>query len=467
MPSIITKKLRKRLRSLFGERFDDSQQTLICYSYDAGRLSVLPDAVVWPANTAEVSQLLELADNHRIPILARGAGSGMVGGTVPVSGGIVISFERMNRILRIDTENMITVVQPGVITEQLQTAVEKQRLFYPPDPASRKFCTLGGNVATGAGGLRAVKYGVTRDYVLALEAVLPDGSIIKTGSPTLKGVVGYDLTRLLIGSEGTLAVVTEITLKLRPLPESQVTILAILPDTARGVQASNAILASGATPAALELIDKSALRALKLTGKLPKSLTDAVCVLLIEDYGTNSEIEEHQGIYTNLLQTIGATQIEVATDQQQAQELWAARRSLSAALYQLKPNKLNEDVTVPRSELERLISGATRIADEAGLTCAIFGHAGDGNVHVNVLFDADDQDEAKRAHRAVQKIMELTVALNGTISGEHGVGLAKKPFISLEIQQREMQLMREIKKVFDPHGILNPGKIFPDVEDNE
>lgn len=467
MSSNLTKNTAKRLRALFGKRFDTAEQTLICYAYDASRLTGMPDAVVWPTSTAEVSELLKLADRECIPISARGAGSGMVGGPVPIKGGIVVSFEHMNRILNIDEENMVAVVQPGVVTEHLQNEVEKRQLFYPPDPASRKFCTIGGNVATGAGGLRAVKYGVTRDYILSLEAVLADGSIIRTGSATLKGVVGYDLTRLLVGSEGTLATITEITLKLLPLPAAKLTLLATLPTTAAGVRASNALLASGATPAALELIDKSALRALERTGNLPQKLAAAECVLLIEDYGTVVELKEHRSIFSDLLHRIGATLIEITDDPAKAQELWAARRSLSAALYQLKPNKLNEDVTVPRSQLERLISGANRIADESGLTCAIFGHAGDGNMHVNVLYDAKDEHEAARAQNAVQRIMELTIALDGTISGEHGIGLAKKQFIALEIGSREMRLMREIKKVFDPKGILNPGKVFPDADENQ
>ncbi len=456
---MIQPEILKYFQDNFGrEKWTTDREDLICYAYDAMNVSYLPDAVMFPENTDDVVRVMKIASENRIPVIPRGAGSGLTGGSVPVNGGIVLSFESMNRIKKIDTENLTAVVEPGVITGELHRRVEDVGLFYPPDPASLDFCTIGGNVAENAGGLRAVKYGVTRDYVLGLEVVLSDGSIIKPGLETVKGVVGYDLVRLLVGSEGTLGVITEIILKLIPKPRAKVTFLASFKSVGSALNSVTQIFKEGILPSAIEFIDRLCIGLINnyLNLGIP---SDAQALLLLEDDGNMESVRCNAEIIERVLNKNGAFNVERADSYERSQQLWRARRSISPSLARLAPFKLNEDVTVPRSRLSELLSETYRIGEKYSVKVANFGHAGDGNIHVNVLYSSPQEKE--RAYEAVKEIMEKTVELNGTISGEHGVGLAKKPFINIELDEERLKVMKKIKEIFDPKGILNPGKIFP------
>lgn len=457
---MIDKEVLKYFQSNFGrEKFTTVKEDLICYAYDAMNMSYLPDAVVFPENTEDVIKVMKIADENRIPIVPRGAGSGLTGGSIPINGGIVISFEGMNRIKKIDAENLTAVVEPGVVTGELHKRVEAMGLFYPPDPASLDFCTIGGNVAENAGGLRAVKYGVTKDYVLGLEVVLHDGTVIKPGLETVKGVVGYDLVRLFVGSEGTLGVITEIILKLIPKPLAKVTFLASFRNIESAVNSVTGIFKEGVLPSTIEFIDKICIGLINNYLNLGIS-SDAEALLLVEDDGNPASVKYNASIIEKVLNVTGAFNIERAELPDRIQQLWKARRGISPALARVAPFKLNEDVTVPRNKLVDLLRATYEIGNRYTVKVANFGHAGDGNIHVNVLYS--DAQEKERAYGAVKEIMEKTVELNGTISGEHGIGLAKKPFIKIELDESEMKMLKKVKGIFDPHNILNPGKIFPD-----
>ncbi len=449
----------RELRAVLGaDNLFTGPEDLTVYAYDATRRSSLPWAVARPATTEEVSRILLLANRFGFPVVPRGAGSGMSGGSVPVRGGVVLSFERMARILEIDDQDRIAVVQPGVVTGDLQREAESRGLFYPPDPASAAFCTIGGNVAECAGGLRAVKYGVTRDYVLGLEAVLPTGEIARTGSRTLKSVAGYDLTRLLVGSEGTLGVATEITLRLLPLPESVRTLAAFF----RTVGDASAVISGSAAarivPRAFELVDGPSLRAVSrhLGAEIPAG---AEAMLLIETDGPAASAEQEIGRIGELCRKAGALSMAKAAGPEEQEQLWTLRRSISPALYALKPKKLNEDIVVPVSRMPDILAEIERIARKQGLLIACFGHAGDGNIHVNVMLD---QGEEERGEAAVRAVLEAVVRMRGSISGEHGIGLAKAAFLPLEAGPAALAAMRRIKRALDPKDILNPGKIFLD-----
>jgi glycolate oxidase len=456
----LSKEVLKKLGEVTGREYLlTDRESLITYAYDATGLSALPEAVIFPETEGQISRILLLANEYGFPVVPRGAGSGMSGGSIPVSGGLVLSLARFNQILRIDPENFYGVVQPGVITAQFQEAVEALGLFYPPDPSSLRFSTIGGNVAECAGGARAVKYGVTRDYVLGLTAVLPTGEILKTGVKTAKGVVGYDLTRLLVGSEGTLGVITEVTLKLIPLPECRQTLFAAFPKLEDASKSVGAILKAGIGPSTLEFMDQGAITAVEayLQIGLP---VEAGAVLLIEIDGDREPVERKTPACRELLESGGAGQVQTARSKEEAENLWLARRSISPALYRLRPNKINEDIVVPRSEIPRAISGFREIGSRYGVLVVSFGHAGDGNIHVNILFDAGIPGEEDRAREAVKEIFKLALELGGTLSGEHGIGLTKAPYLSMELNPLEQALMAKIKNLLDPRGILNPGKII-------
>ncbi|MBI5694858.1 MAG: FAD-binding protein [Nitrospirae bacterium] len=435
---------------------DDASRA--AYAYDATRLKALPDVVVRPGSEAEVAAVLRLASARRLPVVPRGAGSGLSGGSVPTRGGITLSFERMADIINIDTANRIVVVQPGVVTGVLQKAVEDKGLFYPPDPGSLAFCTIGGNVAENAGGMRALKYGVTRDYVIGLRAVLPSGEVIKTGVRTAKGVVGYDLTRLIVGSEGTLAVVTEITLRLVPKPLSVVTMTAYFADQEGAGRAVASIMASPVTPRCLEFLDTEALKAgaahsgMKLPG-------DAGGFLLIETDGSPEEARRQADVIRGIIEP-DAIEVRVAADAPEAAALWKLRRSTSQALFSIAPDKINEDTVVPVSRVHEALAGFAEIGKRHGLKVVCFGHAGDGNIHVNVMTDRKDKTRFSEAEKAVEEIFQLVLGLGGTISGEHGIGLTKAQYLRMELSEVEVDLLKRVKHAFDPDGILNPGKIF-------
>ncbi len=432
----------------------------ICYAYDATARVCLPEAVAFPADAAEVAALLKLANQFDFPVIPRGSGSGMTGGSLPVRGGLVLVTSRLNRILAIDPENLLARVQPGVITADLHAAVEKKNLFYPPDPASAAFSSLGGNVAEGAGGPRAVKYGVTRDYVMGLEVVLPTGEIIRTGVQTVKGVAGYDLTRLLIGSEGTLGVITEILLRLLPLPEEVRTMTAVFDDLSIAAETVSGIIAGGIIPRTIEFLDNTSIRCAEnsLRAGLP---VEAEAMLILEVDGTPAENEAALARLSRFCREKGAD-VKIAADRLEADRLWQARKAVSPALFAYGPDKINEDIVVPRSRIPDMIRRIQRIGRETGLVTAGFGHAGDGNIHVNIMLDKSDQLQLHKAERAIEELFDYTVQLGGTISGEHGIGTTKAAFMSREFGATEMALMKKIKNLFDPANILNPGKIFED-----
>lgn len=450
-----------KLKKIVGrERLFADPEELSCYSYDGSARQFLPDAVIFPQSAQEISAILRLANEHGFPVVPRGAGSGMTGGSLPVRGGLVLATSRMNRILEIDPENMIAVVEPGVITGTLQDEAGRYSLMYPPDPASLKFCSLGGNAAECAGGPSAVKYGVTRDYVIGLEVVLPTGEIMRTGVRTEKGVVGYDLTRLFIGSEGTLGIFTKLILRLVPLPERKATFLLNFPSLDRATELVAAILSAGITPCTLEYMDKTALAVVRdhMAIDLPDS-TEALLILEVD--GSEQEVEQQQRKIIQYLDTRGIT-YRSTWEGSERRNLWQARRSISPATFSLKPGKISEDVVVPRSRIPELVRFCEQTARELDLVILTFGHAGDGNIHVNIMVDNSDAAEASRGGEARKKLFEFVVAAGGSISGEHGVGLSKSAFIAMEVDRTALAVMRKIKQLFDPNNILNPGKIFPD-----
>lgn len=435
-------------------------QDLLCYGYDATQMEFLPDAVVHPADTAEVAAVMKLANQERFPVFPRGAGSGFSGGALPKGGGIVLVTTRLNRILRIDTENLIAEVEPGVVTEQFQQEVEKLGLFYPPDPASLKFSTLGGNVAENAGGPRCVKYGVTRDFVMGLEVVLPTGEVIRTGGETYKGVVGYDLTRLLCGSEGTLGVITKIIFKLLPFPEAKKTMLTIFDSIDGAAKAVSTIIGNKIIPTTLEFMDHATLKCVDRRFKmgLPES---ARAVLLIEVDGDRELIERQAARIQELVKPLGLVECKVAKDAAESEALWKVRRLVSPSLRDVNPDKYNEDIVVPRSRVPDVIRSIEKIQQRYDIPIVNFGHAGDGNIHVNVMIDKSLPGMEEKAHEAIREVFQAALDLGGTMSGEHGVGLSKAPYIPLELSPVQIATMQAVKRALDPNNILNPGKMFP------
>ncbi len=436
-----------------------SPEDLICYGFDASGIEVSPSAVVWPKDTEDVVRVMKYAYERGVPVVPRGAGTGVTAGAVASKGAIILSFEKMKKTLEIDPDNLYVLCEPGVINGKLQRELEWMGLFYPPDPASMDFCTIGGNVAENAGGPRGLKYGVTRDYVMEIEAVLPNGELMTTGVRTTKGVVGYDLTRLLTGSEGTLSVFTKIRLKVLPLPEEVITLLAIFSDLEASGNAVAKIISSRIIPRTLEFMDHEAIASVenyKPVG-LPES---AEAVLLIELDGHPATITKEAEKIADICQQLGG-EIRIAEDDVARNQLWASRRAISPALYQIKPTKINEDIVVPRNKVTEMLKRLRRLSEDSGIRIVNFGHAGDGNIHVNIMVDKAVQEEYEKGLGLVEKLFQETLSLGGTISGEHGVGLTKSRYIGMELSGRELEIMRSIKKVFDPTNILNPGKIFP------
>lgn len=430
------------------------------YGVDALQIGHPADAVATPADTAQIAAIARLCHEQRCPLVVRGAGTGYTGGAVPVHGGLVLSVERLDRILEIDESNLLAVVQPYVITHDLQQAVEARGLFYPPDPASVKQSSIGGNVAECAGGPRAVKYGTTKRYVLALEAVLPTGEIIRTGSKAVKNVVGYDLTQLLVGSEGTLAIITEVTLRLVPRPAVQATLQATFATVDAAVDAVSRLLAARVVPATVEIIDGLSLQAVE--ARLGRAVAPAGtgAMLIIEVDGVPGGVDEEARRVRAACGDAGASAIVVAETAEERERVWEARRELSYALRALAPKKINHDLVVPRGRVPQLFALVERVRQAYGLTIPCFGHAGDGNIHVNLMVHPDDADEMRRARHAEQELFEGVVALEGSISGEHGIGFSKAPYLGLELSADTIALMQRIKLAFDPHQILNPGKLW-------
>lgn len=430
-----------------------------CYSYDARTDGAVPDLVVFPASGEEVSRILILANREKFPVVPRGSGSGLTGGSVPVRGGVVLVFTKMNRILEIDTRNLVAVVEPGVITYVFQEEVAKEGLFYPPDPASYKYSSIGGNVAECAGGPNSLKYGVTRDYILGLEVVLPMGDILNVGVKTMKGVVGYDLTRLFVGSEGTLGVVTKIVVKLIPLPEAKATILALFEKVEDTAEAVSAIIAARIVPSTIEFMDRASIRCSEQAN--PMGIAESIeGLLLIEVDGDRTSLEGQAEKIRKVLNEHRAAEVKVTRDPGEADKLWQARRVVSQATYNLNPVKVAEDVVVPRSNIPVLIRFLEDLGQRLGLPILSFGHAGDGNFHVSIMIKDTPEDRAG-AEEAVKAIFAETIRLGGTLSGEHGIGTSKAPYLGMELSRPVMETMKKIKALFDPNNILNPGKIFP------
>ena len=466
-PAMLSDSILQALTTIVGpDNVASSMTDRILHSFDATQQQFLPDVVVHAETTQQVSRIVRLANSERIPILPRGAGSGFTGGSLPIRGGIVLVLTKMNRILSIDTENLIAVVEPGVITGTLQRAVEQLGLFYPPDPASKEFSTLGGNVAECAGGPRCVKYGVTRDYVLGLTVVTASGDVIHTGGQTMKNVVGYDLTRLFVGSEGTLGVVTEITLRLLPKPAARKTMLIAFATIEGAAQAVAAIIRSKIIPTTLEFMDAAAINCVRKNSAI--ALPEACqAVLIVEVDGVAALLTRQAEAIITIVRPLGILDVQVAETADESEAIWQVRRAVSASLRHMNPHKFNEDIVVPRSRVPEMIRALEALSARYAVPIVNFGHAGDGNIHVNVMVDLHQEGMRETVQQILEEIFRITVSLKGSVSGEHGIGTAKAPFIGLELDAPTIAVMQAVKKALDPNNIMNPGKIFPGLASNQ
>ncbi len=436
--------------------------TLALYASDETPRRVTPLAVVFPDSHEQVVALVNIVRTHRLPLVARGAGSGNVGGALPVSGGLVVSFECMNKVLEFAPLDRLMRVQPGVVTQDIDQLARSEGLFYPPDPGSSPYCRIGGNLAMNAAGPRAVKYGTTRDYVLGLKAVSGDGRTLTTGCRTTKGVTGYDLTRLLVGSEGTLALITEATLKLLPAPEARQTLRAAYADNGAATAAVLRIMQQPVVPCALEFMDRHSLEAIRPTGAADDLPQGTAALLMVEVDGPAADLPRQAAAMMQALQGSGLLELRAGTDAASVLRLWAARKSLSHAVKRIAPLKINEDVVVPVSELPQFVDFLDGLAARYRLPIVSFGHAGNGNLHVNLMVHPDDAEEMRRAHACLEEVFGKVLELGGTLSGEHGIGTEKRAWLPREIDPPTLAIMRAIKTQFDPDFVLNPGKLFPD-----
>jgi len=448
-----------KLASIVGAQYVlASDEDRLCYAYDGQRVECVPDAVVRPVNAEQISEVLILANQERFPVVPRGAGTGLSGGSVASNGGIVLDLTRMDRVIEVDPANQHMVVEPGVITAEIVSRAEKVGLLYPPDPGSVKVSTIGGNVAENAGGLRAGKYGVTRNYLMRIEAIAPTGERFASGAKTRKCVAGYDLVSLLCGSEGTLGVITEITLRLVPLPKHRKTMTASFSSAAAAGQAVSNIIAAGLVPGTLEIIDNFTLRVIEDYAHLGLPV-DAGALLLAEFDGlVECAVEEEGRLGMHALTESGASAIQLADDADERERIWQARRVALAALSRAKPTSILEDITVPLPKLAEMIQKVESIGRANDVSVGTFGHAGDGNLHPTILTDERDEQEMKRVEVAVRQLFEAALELGGTLSGEHGIGFCKAPFLVQELGKGSVEIMRRIKRALDPNNILNPGK---------
>ncbi|MGD6993311.1 glycolate oxidase subunit GlcD [Sutcliffiella horikoshii] len=458
---MISERLKKQFIHIVGsENYLDSKAEKLVYSYDATpNYQAMPDAIIVPRNTEEVSQIVRLCNEHKIPLVPRGSGTNLCAGTCPTEGGIVLLFTRMNKLLELDEENLTATVQPGLVTLDMIQAVEAKGLFYPPDPSSMKISTIGGNINENSGGLRGLKYGVTRDYVLALEAVMPNGDVIRTGGKLAKDVAGYDLTRLFVGSEGTLCIITEATLKLVPMPETKQTMLALYQDIEAAAKTVSTIISNKIIPATLEFLDQPTLEVVEDFAKIGLP-TDVQAVLLIEQDGPLEVVARDMQKIQEICLEERAVSVQVAQSELEAEALRTARRSALSALARLKPTTILEDATVPRSEVAAMVKAINEIAIKHQVKICTFGHAGDGNLHPTVATDARDHQEMERVEAAFEDIFAKAIELGGTITGEHGVGMMKAPYLEWKLGAEGIAAMKAIKLAFDPNNIMNPGKVF-------
>jgi glycolate oxidase len=458
---MLSNEVKQKLISIVTEKnFDDSKIERLVYSYDATpNFQSMPDAVISPRNTEDVSEILKICNQYGVPIVPRGSGTNLCAGTCPTEGGIVLLFKHMNKILEIDEENLTVTVQPGVITLDMIHAIEEKGLFYPPDPSSMKISTIGGNINENSGGLRGLKYGVTRDYVMGLEAVLPNGDIIRTGGKLAKDVAGYDLTRLFVGSEGTLGVITEATLKLIPMPETRKTMLALYQDLSAAARSVSKIIANKIIPTTLEFLDQATLKVVEDYAQIGLP-TDVQAVLLIEQDGPPEVVERDIAKIAEVCKQENAVSIQIAATEEEAMALRTARRAALSAVARLAPTTILEDATVPRSEIANMVKAINEITEKYQLTICTFGHAGDGNLHPTCATDARNHGEMERVEKAFAEIFEKAIELGGTITGEHGVGAMKAPYLEWKLKKEGIAAMMGIKQAFDPNNIMNPGKVF-------
>lgn len=446
------------LHAVFGkEGCSTNEAERLAYAYDNSRRNALPDAVVFAQEHAQIESLVRVCREHRVPVIARGRGTNTTGATVPVDGGVVVSFERMNRIVQIDPDNRYAIVEPGVLNGDLQNALAPHGFFWPPDPTSSPWCSIGGNLACNSAGPRTVKYGSPRENTLGLRAVAGTGEGFRCGTYTSKGATGYDLTRLLIGSEGTLALITEATLKLTPKPTGLRTLRATYRDVSSAAHAVARIMAQPVTPCALEFIDDVALKLARDHGG--DSVPVAGAMLMIEVDGEPETLPSAVEAVSRAARGDGLEELRVAQTAEETQALWSARKALSPAQRTISPNKINEDVVVPVSRLPELVDGIRQLSKQHDVLIVTFGHAGNGNLHVNLL--PRDEAERERAHACLAEVFALVISLQGTLSGEHGIGLVKREFMPLALQPSTLSLMHNVKAAFDPDGILNPGKLLP------
>jgi glycolate oxidase len=451
--------IKQNLRDVVGEdKFTDELIDLVSYSYDASERRHRPFCAVWPQSEDQVARVLKIANDAHIPVIARGAGTGLAGAAVPVQGGIVLDLSQMNRIKEISIPDRLVVVEPGVVTAVLEEELAPHGYFFPPDPASMKASTLGGNAATNAGGLRGAKYGTTKDYVMGLRVALPDGSVMATGSRCMKTSSGYDLTKMFVGSEGTLGVITELTLKINPKPGNSSTCTAAFIDLEEAGNAVSEIMCSGIVPRALELLDSASIKAINQGTDL--NLPEVEVMLLVETDGYTVEENTYQmERVMAALKAHNAQEITLAKSDAEAQGLWAGRRAAYAVMTRLATNVEVEDITVPVSRVAEMLKAVQDASQKYGTRVPTLGHLGDGNLHPLVVYNANDPDEVKRVEKTVEALFEKAVELGGTLSGEHGIGLTKAPYMHLEHDPKALQSMRALKNLFDPNNILNPGKM--------
>ncbi|MFP5222292.1 MAG: FAD-binding oxidoreductase [Acidobacteriota bacterium] len=460
MKPALSPSVLRALEALFpGDALLVTPEETAVFGADASRRHASPAAVVRPEGTEQAAELLKLAHLERIPVYPRGRGTNVVGGCVPLAPGIVVSTSRLNRILDISCDDFLCVCQPGVATGDLQDACRAEGLLYAPDPASARFSSIGGNLAQNAGGMRAVKYGTTRDWVLGLTAVLPGGSVLRTGSRCHKDVAGLDLTRLLVGSEGTLALITEATLKLIPLPEASASLLAVFASEEAAIGAAKAVFAAGILPTALEFLPDEVLYALGKLGRTPWPDGSRAALLLAID-GSEEAIRADLSRLLRAVEPLCPTFLQKARTPQDEEALWEPRRQINQGAYHYGPDKLSDDIAVPRGSVGEAVRRIRAIGSGLSLTILAFGHLGDGNLHVNIMHDASDPDQARRALEAKQAVLEMTISLGGTISGEHGVGLTKLAWLSRMRGPEAVAAMQAVKLALDPHGIMNPGKAY-------
>lgn len=452
----------RRVRAIIPEhkRVMTEKADLAGYSFDGSFGTYMPELVVQPKSTAEVAAIVKLACEEIIPVYPRGQSTSLSGGPLPVEGGMVLDLSRWDEKLEVYPEDLIAVVSPGVLTSSIHAAAEKAGLMYPPDPSSSAVSTIGGNLAENSGGPRGLKYGVTKDYVLGLEFVTPQGEIIRTGGRTVKNVTGYDLTKLIVGSEGTLGVITEATLQLIPKPPKTATLLAIFDDIVTSGEAISKVLTSGILPSKMEIMDQACIRAVE--NYEPSGLpVDAEAIILIEVDGHARTVEEEIREAGRICEAVGARKVQIASTAAEEANLWKARKMVSPAITRVKPTKISEDATVPRSQIPAMFARLKTIREKYNVNLVVFGHAGDGNLHPNIVADKRDKEEMKRVEQAVTEIFETAIELGGTLSGEHGIGNMKAPFMEMELGQAGLQMMKLIKDSWDPKHIMNPGKIFP------